>query len=135
MHQNNNSISTINYEQYKKISKFITSKPETSCNIGTQTIITSTGGWRPCGKLSIREVANYFTDSEEEFIKKIKLFTIKFRSVPTYCFDCKKVDSCRGGQLCSQYNKEHKFNLEDITCLQLGCKEKTSSYKIEYPFF
>lgn len=130
INQNNNFIFPLTKEQEAQISEHISYTPEVPCNVGTQTIITSSGGWRCCGKLSIKEIANYITDTEEEFIKKIKLFTLIFRGVPVYCFDCKLVNSCQGGQVCSQYKETNMFNIVDLTCLKNNCKQQTSKITI-----
>ena len=129
--QDNSYISPISLLEYNEIKDYISKYPEHSCNIGTQTIITNDGGWRCCGKGGLPIVANYLTDSKEEFIKKIKIFTIMFRSVPVYCFDCKFVKTCMGGMMCSRLRKTNKRNIEDLTCIYSNCKETTTTYKIE----
>ena len=76
------------------------------------------------------KVTNYFTDSIEEMLCKIKKHVIRLRSVPVYCFDCKKVDGCLGGMLCSTFKKYGKYNIEDMACHILGAKERGEMYEI-----
>ena len=132
--QNNPYISPINKEQSLYISDYLKMEPSLKCSVGKQFVITCNGGWKCCNKSALPELANYLTDSVEDFIKKIRLFTIRFRSVPVYCFDCKKVNTCMGGELCSKMSSTKKFNQEDLTCTTLNCKEYGDMYKIDTPF-
>lgn len=103
------------------------------CNVGEQVIYDYNGNGLPCGKSSLGPMFLYEDDIETKF-EKVKRFVLKVRSVPTYCHDCKKVSTCLGGEMCSNFNKEHKHNLPDTICKLFNYKEKTDMFYIDTPF-
>lgn len=89
------------------------------CNEGMISSITEYGDFVSCRRImnkNFYSVTNYFRDTDEESVVKIKKYAIRSRSVPVYCFPCKKVHTCLGGMLCTQFRKSNKFNMEDEYC-------------------
>ena len=96
------------------------------CNEGIISSILEEGDFLSCRRImseDFHSIANYFNDSDEECVQKIKKYAIRSRSIPAYCIPCKKVNTCLGGMLCSRTRKENMFNLEDEVCHLLNKAE------------
>ena len=103
------------------------------CSVGHQSVIREDGGFLSCGRGYDYSIANYFTDNDNTILEKIKKFTLRLRSVPVYCFDCKNVSSCLGGMICQNAIKDnyYSFNQEDKICQILHKKEVGNIYEIQ----
>ena len=130
--QNKNDISSLNKEELQFILPYYNndfrnhSIGTLKCSDGNVGTIMETGDFLSCRRIMSNDfysITNYFTDTEEECVEKIKKYAIRSRSVPSYCIPCKKVNSCLGGMLCSRSRTENKFNLEDIACHLLNKAE------------
>ena len=136
--QDNNFLNFLNKENLEIYMKDY--KPATSscngtfkCNVGNQSVIREDGGFLFCGRGYDEPVANYFTDSDDVILYNMKTFTIRYRSVPVYCFNCAKVSSCLGGSMCnsSHQNGICVFNTEDRICHVLDNKVVGDMYDIQ----
>jgi MoaA/NifB/PqqE/SkfB family radical SAM enzyme len=103
------------------------------CTVGFQSVIREDGGFSFCGRGYDEPITNYFTDSDDTILYKMKTFTIRYRSVPVYCFNCAKVSSCLGGSMCnsSYQNGICVFNTEDRICHVLDNKVVGDMYDIQ----
>ena len=121
-------IHTLNTKDLIKILKWRQDKQILSCQdgceciAGHQSVIKEDGNLRFCSVGYNKNITNLFTDSIEESLFKIKLNTIRYRSIPVYCFDCEKVSTCKGGGMCSTHKLDGILNKEDIKCHQLNWK-------------
>jgi radical SAM protein with 4Fe4S-binding SPASM domain len=128
--QNVPSLSPINADRLRCFSEERRLRGDISChdgypcNIGHQSLIRENGDFAFCGKGFDTSVTNFFDNSIEEATQMIKMFTLKHRSVPKYCFDCRRVSFCQGGALCSRYKEGSSLNIEDRSCHILGWKEQ-----------
>jgi MoaA/NifB/PqqE/SkfB family radical SAM enzyme len=120
----NGFIRDLNSEEMK-FSEYYSYFNERPCNVGVQNCISTGGDYNSCDKMNHYPIANFFNDTKEDFLFKVKTFTIRSRSVPVYCFDCQNVNSCLGGHMCSSFNKFNMFNIEDTKCHMLNKKIKT----------
>ena len=121
------------YIKYKNIPEYNTNcNRSLMCYVGLTSIIQQDGGFLSCGRGYDVPITNYFTDDEEIILEKIKKYILRWRSVPVYCFDCKKVNSCLGGMLCHNCitDEGYIFNQEDRICHLLNRKERGDMYKI-----
>ena len=103
---------------------------EVFCAASNNTLITPDGGYRFCGKLATPNIANYFTDSIEEWLEKVRKEIIRYRSAPIYCFDCGLLMDCMGGLNCNRHCTSEFYNLPDYDCIKSNKKVFSEMYKI-----
>lgn len=126
--QNVSELSSLNEKDLIKILEWkekyqkITCQNRCECLAGHQTVIKEDGNLRFCSVGFNNNITNLYTDSIEESLFKIKLNTIRYRSIPVYCFDCEKVSFCKGGEMCSTHKLDGILNKEDIKCHKLNWK-------------
>ena len=114
----------IEFSEKRKLHGEISCHDGYPCNVGHQSIVRENGDFAFCGKGFESGITNFFSDDIDTSLYKIKLFTLRYRSIPKYCFDCRRVSICQGGALCSTYKKDGILNIEDKTCHILGWKEQ-----------
>ena len=121
-------LQSLNKNDLKKITRWRTSRGYISCRdgyeckAGHQIIVKESGDINFCGVGLSKNITNLYTDSIEESLEKIKINTIRYRSIPVYCFDCERLAICKGGGLCSTHKLNGILNKEDINCHQLNWK-------------
>ena len=98
-------------------------KNRSYCYVGNSSVTTEDGGLLFCLKMNNGlPITNLIHESIDVNLYKLKINTIKTRSVPVYCFNCKLVSSCMGGAVCSQLKHINKYNIEDRSCKLLNWK-------------
>lgn len=96
------------------------------CKVGHQIIVKESGDISFCGVGLSKDITNLYTDTIEESLEKIKINTIRYRSIPVYCFDCERLTVCKGGGLCSTHKLDGILNKEDSNCHKLNWKIQNS---------
>ena len=108
-------------------------RPLFSCNVPNQVVINYDGGWKCCDKSGFEPIASYVDDSVDEFVRKVKIFSLTHRCVPTYCHNCAYVQSCMGGEVCDNFFDTGCRNMSDSVCRELSLKKETNVYEIKLP--
>ena len=114
----------------KDVILYETTQYEITCSAGNNVLITPDGGYRFCGKLATPNIANYFTDTIEEWLEKVRKEIIRYRSVPIYCFDCELYNDCYGGLSCNRYCSSNLYNLPDYDCIKSNKKVFSEMYEV-----
>ena len=108
-------------------------RPLFRCNVPNQVVINYDGGWKCCDKSGFDTIASYVDDSVDEFVRKVKIFALTHRCVPTYCHDCLYVKDCMGGEVCDNFLDTGCRNISDGICRELNIKKESDVYEIKLP--